>query len=375
MKSLLFLFAVLFAASACNSPNFAPAPDKLPEGNQQEDYQQGIPSAVKAEMKPPKVGGKDRKTINISETVNEKKLKGKKSIVTNINVTNVIVDKYKKPGGKRAKRTKKTVIERIMEKVVVRKTASSEKKLDILFYMHDRDTNCIRNVIAHSEKKGFLKHLNHLDWQVSFSYYSQVRTCSEESPCKTGFLAPHFANDELAMLPLEWNNGEAHDADKDFWKFKEEYVLSKGEYTQKQADRLFNTTLTAFHPEADGVDEVPPSHIGLNTNPTLYWAVLNPLSGLDAILSKKHKGSVRLDSHVIVLLFGYNFPYYFPTEWKSFFNKHKNVSIIAVSYRSANVSNFEHLLEKDDYNFDFLPACDDDSSPAQIIQAIKNKVR
>ena len=378
MKHLLFLFAVLFAVSACSGPNsFAPiGGDKPPERSQQEDYQQRIPSAVKGEMKPPKVGGKDRKTINIPETVSEKSLDGKRSIVTNVNVTNVIVDKDGKQGKKHTKRFKKTVIERIMEKVVVKKAAApSEKKLDVLFYMHDRDTNCIKNVISYSEKKGFLKFLNHLDWQVSFSYYSQVRSCSKKSPCKSGFLSPHYSTDDLAMLPLELNNGEAFNASKKWYKFEPDYVLSKGEHSQKEADRLFNTTLTAVYPEADGVDETPTVDVGLNTNPKLYWAVLNPLSGLDVLLSKKPRGSVRSDSHVVVLLFGYNFPYYLPTEWKSFFNKHKNVSIIAVSYRSSNVSNFVHILEKDDYDFDFLAACDNDSSPAQIVQAIKNKVQ
>ena len=368
MKHLLFLFAVLFAVSACDGPNnFASIADKPPEESKKQsqgDYQKKITRVVEGEMKK-KVGGKDRKTINISETVSKKSLDKKNTIITNVNVKSVIVEG--KPEKKKAKTSKKKeapkekvvekvrVVERVVEKVVEKKAAPPEKKLDILFYMHDRDTTCIRNVIAYSENKGFLKSLNHLNWQVSFSYYSQKK---------------------LAMLPLEWDNGEAHDADKDFWNFKEDYVLSKGEYTQKQADRLFKTTLTAAYPEAHvGEEGTPSSDVGLNTNPVLYWAVFNPLSGLDVLLSKKSKGSVRSDSHVVALLFGYDFPYYSSLEWKNFFNKHKNVSVIAVSYRSSNVSNFTHILEKDEYDFGFLPACDNGRSPAQIVQTIKNKVQ
>ena len=359
MKYLLFIFAVLFAVSACSGPNiFAPIADKPPaKETEQGDYQSKIPSVVEGEMKK-KVGGKDRKTINIPKTVSEKNLGNKKSIVTNVSVTNVIVEGKQKGKAKKAGKVREKVIKRVIERVIERvvervvekpKKASAappEKKLDILFYMHDRDTSCIRNVIAYSEKKGFLKSLNHLDWQVSFSYYTQ--------------------GDVGAMLPLEWNNGKAANMSNDFWKVKEDYVLSKGEYSQKQADHLFNTTLQAFHPEED-------SSVGQNTNPELYWAVLNPLSGLDRILSQKTNGAVRSDSHVVALLFGYDFAYYSSVEWKNFFNKHKNVSLIAVSYRSSNVSNFMHVLKG--YNFDFLPACDNSSSPAQLVQAIKNKVQ
>ena len=214
-----------------------------------------------------------------------------------------------------------------------------------------------------------------MDWQVGFSYYSQTRPCSKDNSCKSGIETPRYSIDDLAMFPLEWPNGRAHNASKDHYrKFEEDYVLSKGEYTEEQAKRLFNTTLTAFHPEASGPDETTPSSMGLNTNPKLFQAVSDPLSGLDALLSKKPRGSVRPGSHVVVLLFG-DIPYYPRLEWRNFFNKHKNVSLIAVSSRYANVSNFVHLLQKDKYDFKFLPACDDSDSPARIVRAIKNKVQ
>lgn len=372
MKYLLFLFAVLFAVSACDGPiqfaSVAGKPPKESKKSSQGEPEQKIKKVVKDEMKK-KIGGKDRKTINISETVSKKDLGKKKTIVTNINVKNVIVEEKQKKKAEKSKKVEKKevkkkkevkdkvkVVERIVEKVVVKeKAAPPEKKLDILFYMEDRDTGCLRNVVAYSENKGFLKSLNHLDWQVSFSYYSQKK---------------------LAMLPLEVSNGQSYNTNmkqKDWSKYFNkravpDYVLSKGEYTQEQADHLFNTTLTAFHPEGG-------TAVGLNTNPVLYWAVFNPLLGLDTLLSKKPKDSVRSDSHTVVLLFDYDFPYYSSEEWNDFFNKHKNVSLIAVSYRSSNVSNLIPILEKEEYDFEFLPACDNDNSPAQLVQAIKNKVK
>ena len=314
MKHLLFPFAILFGVSACNSPNFAPIADKPPEENQKGNYKQRIPSVVESEMKK-EVGGKDRKTINL-------------------------------------KKFKKTVIERMMEKIVVKggeKDSLSGKKLDLLFYMDDRDTNCLRNVVSYFEDKGFLKFLNHLDWQVSFSYFTQ--------------------GSDFAMIPLEWNNGQPVNTSDSFWRFKPGYVLSKGKYSQRKADRLFNTTLKAFHPEAEGPDETPPSSMGFNTNFKLFQAVSDPLSGLDHILSKKTKGAVRSGSHVVVLVFGYyGFHLHSFTEWSNFFRKHENVSVIAMSSLSSSA----HILENEGYDYEFLAAC---SSPGQIIQAIKNKVR
>ena len=367
MKYLLFLFVLLFVVSACDSSDqFASISDSAIEGQQASqipEYQEKLRSIVKSDVKL-KIGGKKRKNINVAETVGKKNLsKQKKHSI----VTNIITDGKKEKVSKKEETKKRTVSKKKVSRTYIelkishqtkrasKRASKPEKKLDLLFYMNDRDSGCVQHIRAFSEEKGFLKFLNHLDWQVSFSYYTQ--------------------GDVVAMLPLEWNNGQAFNASDDPWKFKPDYVLSKREYSQKQADHLFNTTLQAFHPPETGEEGLPASSIGLNVNPKLYWAVLNPLSGLDRILSKKTKGAVRSNSHVVVLVFGYDFAYYSSVEWKRFFKKHKNVSVIAMSGRSANVSNFLHVLERKEFDFEFLAACDNISSPKQLVRTIQRKIQ
>jgi len=383
MKHLLFLFAALFAVSACDGPNnFASIADKPPEGSQAQSQgkpQRKIQKILEGETKE-KVGGKDRKTINIPKTAGEKDL-GKKKSITNISVESAIVR-----GEPEKKKVVKEIKEKVVEKVgvvkrIVRKMlgrekpASPEKKLDILFYMENRDTKCIKNIISYSEEKGFLKHLNHLDWQVSFSYYTQVRKNFSDAEISTEL--------ESAMLELEYNNGQALNEPwakgNRQWKFEPDYVLSKGEYTPEQADRIFNTTLTAYYGPEIGPDETYSSLIhDHNLNTRVYHAASDPLSGLDALLSKKYKGSVRSDSHVVALFFHYSH-YYSKASWKRFFDKHKNVSLIFVE-RPRVIFNYNSRdrVRSNNYDFEWVPGCDndnDDESPAQLIQAIKSKVQ
>ena len=136
MKHLLFLFAVLFTVSACDGPvNFTSLANKPPENTKkpsQGDPQQQIQGAVKEKMRTQtKIGGKERKTVNIPETVSEKNLGKKRSIVTNVDVTSVIVEGKQQKEAKKVE--KKRAKERVVKKVVKKKAAPPEKKLDILF--------------------------------------------------------------------------------------------------------------------------------------------------------------------------------------------------------------------------------------------------
>ena len=354
--------------NACdNTDNFASISDGDVEVQQASEAKKEIQAVVQKEIviSKKKIGGKKRKSMNIVSTVGEKNLgkkketkksavskkkETKKSAVSKKEETKKSAvskkEETKKSAVSKKEETKKSVVSKKKEtkkSVVSKKKVSktyieikisyqtkraskpAEKKLDLLFYMHDRDAGCIQHIRAFSEEKGFLKSLNHLDWQASFFYYSQ---------------------DEAILLPLEFSNGKSHNIHPDFVGFKEDYVLSKGEYSAELTEQLFNTTLQSVYPDDEQSSE---SIMDLNSN----WYVANPLSGLDVILSAKAKGSVRSDSHVVALVFGYDFPYYSTVEWKKFFKKHKNVSVIAMSGRSANVSNFLHIWKKRNLTLNF----------------------
>ena len=231
-----------------------------------------------------------------------------------------------------------------MTAVNVIKEESKDKKLDLLFYMDRRDTACIRRLREYSlakgdlgnfySGKGFLGHFQDFNWQVSFSYYTEY---------------------EARLMPLEFHNGITHNISKDFMSNKKAYVLSREDgHPTKKRNRLFYTTLepTQFLGDTEkrgSSDFTPDSN---------RYDVHNPLSGLDYILSKKPAGSFRKGAKAVVLFFGDRFPYYSPEVWKHFYTKHKKVSIIALSPRTAQVANLMHVLEKSQYDFDYFPGCD-----------------
>ena len=342
MKYLLVLFAGVFIFSACeNSEQFASVIEEVQQASESSEYQRDLQSIVEAEVKK-KISGKKRKNINIKKTVGKKNLGKKRNIIlTKINVTNIIVDESDKQEIEKEGSGEQVVSSEVQKTATVEEV---EEKLDILFYMNNRDSKCIKTFRWFYEKNSFLSHLNGLNWQVSLSYYA--------------------SGQRIAFLPLERYNGQPYDADKRLFKFKSDYVLSKGEYSSKRAKDLLLTTLESTYPNHDnrgGAQKRTPNSNGY---------VDDPLSGLDHILSAKARGAVRSNSHVVVLLFDYDFPYYSSKEWKSFFEKHENVSVIAIAHRSANVSNMFHVLERS-YDFEYLPAC----YGKGLLDLIQSKVR
>ena len=332
MKYLLVLFAGVFIFSACDNPEqFASVIEEEQQVSESSEYQRDLQSIVEAEVKK-KISGKKRKNINIKQTVGKKNLGKKRNIIfTKIDVTNIIVDESGKQEIEKEEDSGEQVVSLEVQKTAtVEEVSVPEEKLDILFYMNNRDSKCIKTFRWFYEENSFLSHLDGLNWQVSFSYYA--------------------SGQRTAFLPLERYNGQPYDKNKKFFQFELDYVLSKGEYSSKRAKDLLFTTLESTYPNHDkrgGAQKRTPNSNGY---------VDDPLSGLDHILSTKAKGAVRSDSHVVVLLFDYDFPYYSSKEWKSFFEKHENVSVIAVAHRSANVSNMYHALERS-YDFEYLPAC------------------
>lgn len=328
MKYLLFLFSILLIGTACeNNERFASTTEGELETQASEtpEYKEDLQSLVQAEVEEPKVGAKKRNTIDVVETVGDKQLHEEEEelILTEVDMTDVIME----------------------EPVKAEPEVVALEKLDILFYMHKRDSVCVQTFRRFQKQKDFIAGLNPLDWQMSFLYYSQ--------------------SNETYLLPLELQNGKAHDVTPltDFnFTFDEDYVMSKGEYSANKTEALFLTTLEDY--EARGRNDFD---VNATANANKY--VANPLSGLDFALSSETNEVTRKGAKKVVLLFGYDFPYYSSTEWKNFFKKHKNVHVIAIAKRDSNVSNFLHVLESKKSRFEFLPAC----SGTGLLEAIHAK--
>ena len=361
MKYLSFSIASLFIISACNpSDKFASLTGNesidqkseapLPKTPKPE-YERDLKNLVRTEVK---VTIKDKKTshVKVEETVGGKDFRGqkagagKKVITTNVNVESVILEESEPaPSPKQAK-------PKVQTDKKAPKTASRQKplkKIDILWYIQDRELECLQRVRHFSEQKGLLSRLDHLDWSMSFAYYSQGQT---------------------GLTALETGNGLVH-TKGGFFSQDPDYVLSRGEYSSKVTENLFNMTLkdVRLFPLDD---HEPPAEIGAkNSN---GW-IEDPLSGLDKILSGGAEAFRRPGTPLIVLFFDHDFPYYSSGKWKKILTKHKNVSFVAASSRLANVSNFHHVLEKRGYDFNFCPVCETKDSPANLVKVFSQKAR
>ena len=365
MKKLFFVFVVLFLATSCeNSENYASIPDDdvlLQASKARGDIQEIVSEAVRGSEK--KIGNKKRMQVNIEETVGgkdlgrrekradtarsgnkerreehrevhrevhiEEHIEEQQAHVTNIEITNVVVKADKEKGRKPTGEVEASSVKK------------KKPKLDILFYMDTRDSKCVSKFES-AGKKGFLKHFVKWDWQLSFSYYTE----------------------ESNLLALEYHNGMPHNVGEIF-EPAHDYVLSAGEYPQDKMDRFFYTTLQLTRFLQKDSDRGNKSK---HYTPDSNKYVNNPLEGLDRILTDKPEGFARSGSYVVILLFGDQFPYYSSTDWKKFFNKHKRVKIISVSSRTANISNFLHVLEKED-QFEALPFC----SPSELGKKLNPK--
>ncbi len=356
MKHLIFFCILAFTTGACDNASRFGGVGEPPPAETSGDFLDTVPSIVREDSKP-KVGRKKTASKDVQDTVRQRDLDGKQE-VTNVTVTDVFQDKKASPD--ESQTTKQPVKIKVVEKVIVKevvrapKKAPALKKLDLLFYMEERDTDCIQNIRSYSEKNGFLRHLNKFDWQVSFAYHS---------------------HSDVAFLPLEWDNGKAYNKAKRWYKFKTAHVLSKKNHKPKEANQIFNATLKDYWGggEYDTTSHDEPKYTykpGMNTNPKMFWDVENPLVGLSAILSKKSKGAVRAGSQVVALWFGSSFAIYSEKSWGSFFRKHKNADIISVGWRTSNATEF--LYNSRNNKLHFIASCHD---PTQIIKAIQSKVR
>ena len=343
MKHLFsILLSVMFITSCNNEEHFASlAEDTLAESSENPDYNQEIKELVVDEVEV-KISGKKRQTVDVVDTVGEKDLKQEEQLVTHIDVTSDVVVKEQEVT--KEETTTVTTEVKVTEETTVKTEVKVTEEtvvpdLNILLYI---DNNSYGSCSTHLKRnhKAFLQALSAYNWSISFAYYADPGDSS--------------------LMALENTNGTPYDTDKRFFKFKKDYTLSKQEYSAKKASRLFYSTLDPNVSHAENLSSYP--------EPLKYSD--NPLGGLSEILSS----SAKTESRTVVLFFGDQFPYYSKAEWHNFYGKHPNVSLVALSYRSANVSNLLHVLEKENYDFSYIAGCGKDATAIVSGAGLKTEV-
>ena len=229
----------------------------------------------------------------------------------------------------------------------------AKQSLDFIFYLRTRSATrpaitgdpknphdmCLYHFGSIAKEYDFLEHFNHLNWQASFSFYSD-----------NADLLPLAVNNRVdasdlasvnSLLPgrKEWERErilkrQGVDPNPGWWERDYDYVLSYNEYKSRLRERIFQFTLHPIYlknaPSFRSTNPVSVSH--LNTKEE----VKDPLLGLDGILTSKPHGAIRDNSHVVVLVFGTEFLYndqhnYSDEDWEVFSDKHDNVSVIFVN--------------------------------------------
>ena len=348
MKQLFFIIIGLFFITGCGDEQFASVAgddESIVVGSEEQPQpEEKIQELVIPEVKEKKIGNKKRQKINIVGTVGKNQLRQEvvktpdvKRTVTHIDVSNRVVvttetKKVKAEANKKTDSEKSTIV---WEKPT---EVDLGPELNILFYTNQR---AYRTCMDHIRKnhKPFLAGVSNYNWEISFAYYA------DENQAK--------------LMPLELSNGRPHDVNRHWFKIEEIYTFSKGEYSQDISERLFSNTLKPAIPNHE-------EHSSANLTPNNGKKAYNPLSGLDKLLSSNK----RKTAQTVVLFFGDEFPYNSTEEWNDFYNKHSNVSVVALSTRSSNVSNFLHILEKG-HNFNFIANCDIDKT----LNLIENQIK
>lgn len=348
MKHLFFIIIGLFFVTSCGDEQFASVSDSdsldIVASENQPKPEEKIQKLVIPEVKEKKIGAKERQQINIVSTVGKNELKDKKSDVrrrvTSIDTTNRVVV------------TTKTKIEDKGSDEANSVSKQEEEKLDlgppvnILLYTNKRDwKTCMDHLRKNS--KYFLQSISDYDWDISLAYYADAN--------------------QAELMPLELVSGQVYNKKSSLgifhgglFSFEADYTLSKGEYSQEITNRLFPNTL---RPSNLNHAELSSANVTPNRGTT---KVINPLSGLDKLLSS----SVRKETPTVVLYYGDDFSYNSTQEWNDFYSKHSNVSVLAISKRSSNVSNFLHVLEKG-HNFHFIANCSVKNTLSLIAEQVK----
>ena len=329
MKNLLSILVSLLIVTACGeSDRFASlAEDQaLLEASQEPEYKEGI-QALANEGVEVKISSKNRQAVNVVDTVGENNLKTAKTAVTHIVVPGEVV----LVKGKDSEKDKASVAQTVQisaEKtaVVDQQAVDLGPELNILVYLDKRTEGSCSSYLKRN-RKAFLESISDYNWNISFAYYAD----------------PSFAG----FLPLENRDGRA--------LYKKRYHLSKAEDSNEEAGSLIQNTLTLGPVNSTNGDRGPMLHHVRKAS--------DPLAGLSHILNSYENKSAK----TVVLFFGNQFPYYSTSDWNDFYSKHSGVSLVALSYRSGNVSNFIHILEKKQYDFTYVSGCGSSLSAIQEV--------
>ena len=237
-----------------------------------------------------KIGGKDKKRLpaHLSQTVGQNNLKNK--------------DKNSRRAHNKGPKNVKVDTTVRIELVVKHKPGKpskakmNKKNLSLLMYFDNKRENCLNRI--KNGYKGFISAMNQIhSWKMLFAFHT---------------------DDNAETLPLRSPWGSEH-------------ILHKG---SEHALKDFYTTLDFEHEH--GSSEVGNRNRFIHTQYKSYSSD-HPLQGLDNILSSK----VPSADKKIVLYFDSNFPHTTAKDWKNLYNKHKDLSILAIASKRANFSNIE----------------------------------
>ena len=352
MKYLLFILVSFLFITACEkSERFASLSEdsSLVESSEKSapKYEEDIKALVVEDVEV-KISDKKRQAVDVIDTVGENNLRPARRAVTHIDITSrvLVTDRQESAevsaensskadvsSAAQVKQEQTTVIERTVQTTTKAQRGGHSvnlgPKLNILVYLNSRSYGACVDRLRRNHSV-FIEGLSSYNWELGFAYYASA--------------------DEVELMPLEYVNGIPYDADRGFFDYENDYTLSKGEYSDEKTKRLFFTTLEPAVPPHNQARSANPTPGTPNTN---RKPATDPLSGLDQLLSSQ----TGKEAPTVVLFFGDAFPYYSTSEWNQFYGQHPNVSLIALSHRSGNVSNFLHILEKASYDFSFVPGC------------------
>lgn len=360
MKQVLFLFAVVFLIAGCGETNqFASINDETTSqqaASQIPDKIEELQSIAQVDVQP-KIGGKGRQDVDVLDSIGGNNLNETLEEAPSAVSVEVSEEPAPEPTPEpepapesepapepepRPEPVKRVEVEVQLDE------SPALKKVDLLFYLEDLEGECSERLSKYAFDNGFLSHIHSVDWRVAFSYY--------------------FDNGEVNLIPIQYKNGSAFNQHRSLWRHKSAYQMSYRDVpSSRLIDRFFAETLRSAEPRSDDKNPANPYKV-----PSPHLHVYNPLQGLDQLLSEKPKGVIREDSHVIVVLFGDEFPYYKSRDWTHFLRKHPNVDIVTVAPRSANVSNLVHILNY--RKFTFVSSCGRQETFEDLLKVMQKKV-
>ena len=285
-KTIAFILSVFIISTSCNQrDNFNSLSDggnKQILGSENPKHQKEIQNLVN-QKEIVKIGNKkNRNAVNVSETVGQNNLKG-----------------HSKKTSSTKNQSKKVVAIELGVKSEPKEMMFT-KNLSLLFYIDNKKSSCLRKFKKYRED--FLKYLNKAPhWDIAFSFHRDDKELIKTKGLNNGILSKN--RDESGFLTLSNNS-----------VFKN--ALSS---PRENLDR--NRRLNYL--EIKKLDEGP-DHV-------------NHLKGLDQTLKlfEDNKSGQK-----VVLYFDNDFPYYSAKEWKDFYAKHKNLTILVISTKQTNLKNF-----------------------------------